>query len=174
MKNQWSVNFIFMKSTIIISMIIIAGCHNTYVPNKDLQSQIDSLKKQVNTAYKPGLGDFMTGIQVHHEKLWFAGTAQNWRLADFEIHEIMEAVDDIKLYASDRPEVKFISMLQPVIDSINSSILQKDLPSFKQNFVMLTATCNNCHKEVDYDFNRIKIPETPPFSNQIFKIDSAK
>ena len=37
----------------------------------------------------------MSGIQVHHEKLWFAGTAKNWRLADFEIHEIMEAVDDI-------------------------------------------------------------------------------
>jgi hypothetical protein len=155
-------------------MITFAACHNTYVPNKDLQSQIDSLQTQINNAYKPGLGEFMSGIQVHHEKLWFAGTAQNWRLADFEIHEIMEAVDDIKTYASDRPEVKNLVMLQPAIDSINNSIQQKDVASFKRNFLTLTNTCNNCHQSVNYDFNKIKIPDTPPFSNQVFKIDSAK
>ena len=155
-------------------MIIFAACHNSYIPNKDLQSEVDNLKTQLNNTYKPGLGEFMSGIQVHHEKLWFAGTAQNWRLADFEIHEIMESVDDIKTYASDRPEVKNLVMLQPAIDSINNSIQQKNLTSFKRNFVILTNTCNNCHQSVNYDFNKIKIPDTPPFSNQVFKIDSAK
>src|SRR5690348_13389311 len=116
----------------------------------------------------------MSSIQVHHEKLWFAGTAENWQLADFEIHEIMEAVDDIKTYASDRPETEKIVMLQTVIDSLNKSIQQKSLYSFKQNFIMLTNTCNNCHTAVYYNFNKIKIPETPPFSNQVFKIDSGK
>lgn len=162
------------KIIFIFSVIILSSCHNTYVPNKDLQSQIDSLKTEVNNAYKPGLGEFMSSIQVHHEKLWFAGNAQNWRLADFEIHEIMEAVDDIKTYASDRPETKYIVMLQPVVDSVNNSIQQKNLQSFKKNFIMLTNTCNNCHNEVNYTFNKIKIPDTPPFSNQVFKIDSAK
>jgi hypothetical protein len=155
-------------------MIAFVACHSTYVPNKDLQSQIDSLQTQINNAYKPGLGEFMSGIQVHHEKLWFAGTAQNWRLADFEIHEIMEAVDDIKKYASDRPETKSIVMLQPAIDSLNNSIQQKNVQAFKQNFITLTNTCNNCHTSVNYNFNNIKIPETPPFSNQVFKIDSVK
>ena len=149
-------------------MITFAACHNTYIPNKDLQSQIDSLQTQINNAYKPGLGEFMSGIQVHHEKLWFAGNAQNWQLADFEIHEIMEAVDDIKKYAADRPETKSIIMLQPAIDSLNNSIQQKNVQSFKQSFLMLTNSCNNCHKEVNYDFNKIKIPDTPPFSNQVF------
>jgi hypothetical protein len=116
----------------------------------------------------------MSSIQVHHEKLWFAGTAQNWHLADFEIHEIMEAVDDIKQYASERPETKDIDMLQPAIDSIGKSIQQKDVQSFKKNFQVLTTTCNNCHAAVHYNFNQIKIPETPPFSNQVFKIDTVK
>ncbi|MEO8712454.1 MAG: hypothetical protein ABI405_10045 [Parafilimonas sp.] len=156
------------KIIFIFVMITFAACHNTYVPNKDLQSQIDSLQSQINSAYKPGLGEFMSGIQVHHEKLWFAGNAQNWRLADFEIHEIMEAVDDIKKYASDRPETKDIIMLQPAIDSLNESIQQKNVQSFKQSFLMLTNSCNNCHKEVNYNFNKIKIPDTPPFSNQVF------
>ena len=156
-----------------ISLLIISCAQHANF-NKQLQSQIDSLKTQINDAYKPGLGEFMSSIQVHHEKLWFAGKAENWQLADFEIHEIMEAVDDIKTYAADRPETEKIIMLQPVIDSLNKSIQQKNLSSFKQNFIALTNTCNNCHTAVNYNFNKIKIPETPPFTNQVFKIDSAK
>jgi len=163
-----------MKIIILICLITLAACHNTYVPNKNLQSQIDSLQTKINNAYKPGLGEFMSSIQVHHEKLWFAGTAQNWRLADFEIHEMMEAVDDIKEYASDRPETKYIAMLQPAIDSLDKSIQQKSESMFTHSFILLTNTCNNCHTEVNYNFNKVKIPETPPFSNQVFKIDSVK
>jgi len=165
-----------MKKLMVISLIALTTISCTQHPDsvQQLRSQIDSLKMQINNAYKPGLGEFMSGIQVHHEKLWFAGTAENWQLADFEIHEIMEAVDDIKIYASDRPETKNIIMLQPAIDSLNNSIQQKSLSSFKQNFIMLTNTCNNCHAAVNYNFNKIKIPDTPPFSNQVFKIDSAK
>ena len=165
-----------MKKLIVISLItlVIISCAQHSGSVQQLQSQVDSLKIQINNAYKPGLGEFMSGIQVHHEKLWFAGTAENWQLADFEIHEIMEAVDDIKMYASDRPETKDIMMLQPAIDSVNNSIQRKSLSSFKQNFIVLTNTCNNCHTAVNYNFNKINIPETPPFSNQVFKIDSAK
>jgi hypothetical protein len=162
------------KINFFFSIILLTGCHNSYIPTQDLQSQIDSLKKQVHTAYKPGLGEFMSSIQLHHEKLWFAGTAQNWQLADFEIHEIMEALDDIQHYASDRTETKSIVMLQSPIDSIGKSIQQKDVQSFKRNFQLLTTTCNNCHASVHYNFNQIKIPETPPFSNQVFKIDTTK
>ena len=156
------------KNNLIFSIILLASCHNTYVPTQQLQLQIDSLKTQINNTYKPGLGEFMSSIQVHHEKLWFAGNAQNWQLADFEIHEIMEAVDDITQYASDRPETKSIIMLQPAIDSLNNSIQQKNMQVFKERFITLTNTCNNCHAAVNYNFNKIKIPETPPFSNQVF------
>ena len=165
-----------MKKISLLFLISVAifSCSQDSNTNENLQTQIDSLQSQINNAYKPGLGEFMSGIQVHHEKLWFAGTAQNWRLADFEIHEIMEAVDDIKTYASDRPEVKNLVMLQPAIDSVNNSIQQKDVASFKRNFLTLTNTCNNCHQSVNYNFNKIKIPDTPPFSKQVFKIDSGK
>lgn len=160
------------KIASIFILITFFACNN--IPNQNLQLQIDSIKSKVNNAYKPGLGEFMSSIQVHHEKLWFAGIVQNWRLADFEIHEIMESIDDIKMYASDRPETKDLVMMQPVIDSLNNSIEQKDVDAFKRNFIMLTTTCNNCHTEVNYDFNKIKVPDTPPFSNQVFKIDSVK
>jgi len=46
----------------------------------------------------------MSGVQAHHSKLWSAGQNQNWKLADFEIHEIMEAIDNIQKYQSERKE----------------------------------------------------------------------
>jgi hypothetical protein len=163
------------KATIVFLIsVVIFSCNQNSDSTQQLQSQIDSLNKQISNAYKPGLGEFMSSIQVHHEKLWFAGLAQNWQLANFEIHEIMESVDDIREYAADRPETKSIVMLQPAIDGLNNSIQQKDIQSFKKNFQLLTTTCNNCHVSVNYSFNMIKIPETPPFSNQVFKIDSGK
>ena len=133
-----------------------------------LQLRIDSLEKEIDASYKPGLGEFMSQIQVHHAKLWFAGKSKNWKLADFEIHEIMESLDDIQQYAAERPESKKVIMLQPAIDSVNRAIKQKDTALFKGSFELLTATCNNCHNAVEYDFNKVKIPEIPPLSNQVF------
>ena len=63
--------------------------------------------------YKPGLGEFMSGIQVHHAKLWFAGTAANWKLADFEVGEIKETLDDVEKYCTDRPELASLPMIHP-------------------------------------------------------------
>ena len=60
-------------------------------------------------------------------------------------------------------------MLIPALDSMNNSIQQKNIVLFKSSYTLLTATCNNCHKAVDYPFNEVKIPETPPFSNQVFE-----
>jgi hypothetical protein len=112
----------------------------------------------------------MTGIQLHHAKLWFAGQNQNWPLADFEIHEIQESLDDIGEFCSDRPEVKSIGMIKAPIDSVTSAIQQKNLQLFKSSFSLLTNTCNNCHKATDHGFNVVIIPTNPPVSNQDFRV----
>jgi len=45
-------------------------------------------------AAQPGLGEIMTLQQLRHIKLWFAGRAGNWALADYEIGELKEGFDD--------------------------------------------------------------------------------
>jgi len=150
-----------------IAIILVCACNSSN--DKNLQSRIDSLEKKLNTTYKPGFGEFMSSIQVHHGKLWFAGKNQNWELADFEMHEIGEAIDDIKVYQSEREESKKIDMLKPALDAINDAIQKKDSLLFNSSFLLLTNTCNNCHKAVNFSFNIVKIPETPPFNNQAFK-----
>ena len=134
-----------------------------------MEARIDSLQQKIDQSYKPGLGEFMGQIQVHHAKLWFAGKNENWQLANFEIHEIMESLDDIQLYASAREESRKIEMLKPALDSVNQAIEKKDTALFNSSFILLTNTCNNCHAAVNYGFNMVKVPDVPPLSNQVFK-----
>lgn len=153
---------------IFLSTLIIA-CDDQQQTVRQLQSRIDSLQQQIDKSYKPGFGEFMGSIQVHHEKLWFAGINQNWKLADFEINEIKESLEDIQSYCTDRPERKSLTMIDRPLDSISYAIQQKDEALFKKSFITLTNTCNNCHRTTEHEFNVIKIPDTPPFSNQEFK-----
>lgn len=160
----------FMKPFIPFLLAMIAfSCNQQKESVQLLQKRMDSLQAGIAGTYKPGFGDFMSSVQVHHNKLWFAGQNQNWRLADFEVHEIMEAVTDIQLYQSERKESQLIEMILPALDSVNRAIQQKNTALFNNSYVLLTNTCNRCHRDVDFEFNVVKIPETPPFNNQDFK-----
>ncbi len=159
---------------VILLSVATISCNQSPDDNKLLQTRIDSLEKKLADTYKPGFGEFMSSIQVHHAKLWFAGQNKNWALADFEIHEIMEAVENIQKYQTERKESEKIVMLNPALDSVNTAIAKKDYVQFKNSFVLLTNTCNNCHHAVQFEFNVVTIPDKPPFSNQIFSLEKDK
>lgn len=153
----------------IVALFLIFSCNQENDKMQQMQATIDSLQKQIAETYKPGFGEFMSGIQTHHAKLWFAGQNQNWALADFEIHEIEESLDDIRKFCSDRPEIKAIAMINTPMDSVSNAIQQKDPQLFKHSFILLTNTCNNCHKATDHSFNVVTIPTSLPVVNQDFR-----
>jgi hypothetical protein len=130
---------------------------------------MDSLQKKVNNAYTPGFGELMSGIQVHHSKLWFAGTNQNWALAAYEQSLIRSAFRRIEKYHSDNPDSKALGMITLPMDSIENAIAQRNLASFKRSFLFLTTTCNNCHQVTKHGFNEIIVPTTNSTDNQDFK-----
>src|SRR6266498_5121494 len=156
-------------SLFIAATIAFSACNQPYNKMQTMQAKMDSLQKQINETYKPGFGEFMTGIQSHHAKLWFAGQNQNWPLADFEMHEIKEALEDVQKFCSDRPEVKAMGMINPAIDSVANAVRQKNLQLFKSSFILLTNTCNNCHKATEHRFNVVTVPTSLPVANQDFK-----
>ncbi|MBV8390626.1 MAG: hypothetical protein JO080_12555 [Mucilaginibacter sp.] len=159
-----------MKIIIILAVacLVTSAC-NQSGNNQQLQAKIDSLQAKVNDAYKPGLGEFMMGIQEHHAKLWFAGINKNWKLADFEVHEIGETLDDVKKYCTDRPEIKSLGIIDPAVNTIKAAISKQDIEKFKSGFTELTNDCNTCHKDNQHGFNMIIIPTSPPVTNQDFK-----
>ena len=153
------------KGWLFLPLFFMMSCKNSNPPDDSLKQE----DKQPAIVYKPGLGEFMTNVQIHHAKLWFAGINENWELADFEIHEINELVEDIRNFNADRPEVKSINIMQASIDSVSAAIQQKKPGSFKTAYTLLTNTCNDCHRNTQHGFNVVKIPDQPPFSNQDFR-----
>ena len=151
-----------------VILFLLPGCATPSGPNIVLQNRVDSLETQLAQTYKPGFGEFMSAIQSHHTKLWFAGLHSNWELADFEIHELIEIFDDIQNYETDRMESRSIPIIYAPLDSINFAIQQKKQKLFQRDFNLLTNTCNACHREVNFGFNVVTIPQFNPFANQDF------
>jgi hypothetical protein len=164
----WAMIKTYSSFLLIAGFVVLSACNSGGRDNSALQARVDSLQKKLDDAYKPGLGEFMSGIQVHHAKLWFAGTAGNWKLADFEVGEIKESLDDIEKYCTDRPEVASLPMIRPPLDSISAAVGAGNATGFKNAFGVLTNTCNSCHRATKHEFNVIKVPDTPPFTNQVF------
>ena len=159
-----------MKPTIFIIVVIgLYSCNQHSNRMQVLQNRIDSLENKLAETYKPGFGEFMSNIQAHHAKLWFAGLNQNWKLADFEVHEIMESIEDIQIYQKERKESEMIGIINPALDSVNIAIQKKNPEQFKNSFTSLTNTCNECHRIADFEFNVVKIPDVQTFSNQVFE-----
>lgn len=113
----------------------------------------------------PGLGEIMSLQQMRHIKLWFAGNAANWPLADYEIGELGEGFDDVrKLVGNDIVDQhvgKPIEALQKAIDG-------KDRKAFIVAYDSLSAGCNACHKSLDHGFISIQRPAMLPYSDQNF------
>jgi hypothetical protein len=159
-----------MRQCILALLFFFLFACNQQGNNTDvLQQRIDSLRSRIDSAYTPGLGEFMSSIQMHHAKLWFAGKNGNWELANFEMEEIRESIDDIQKYNTERPEISSIPMILPPLDSLKIAIAAKNIASFKSSFILLTNTCNHCHRATKHAFNIIKIPDGPPVTNQVFE-----
>jgi hypothetical protein len=152
----------------ICIILFLTACNQKQDRMDSLEHQIDSLSKRIDSTYAPGLGEFMVSIQLHHAKLWFAGKNGNWELANFELGEVQEDLNDIQRYNKDRPEIKYLPMISFPLDSIRTAVDHKDPVAFNRSFIFLTNTCNNCHQVTKHGFNKIKIPETPPVTNQVF------
>lgn len=123
---------------------------------------------QQTDGYKPGFGDLMGSVQVHHNKLWFAGVNENWPLAEFALHEIEEIFEEMRTYHADMPEIEILPMIDPALEAMHSAIDERNTENFKQGYLTLSNTCNACHASTGFEYIKIVVPTTPAFSNQDF------
>ena len=124
--------------------------------------------------YTPGLGEIMAQSADRHTKLWFAGQAQNWELAAYEVDELNEGFEDAAKYHRTHKQIKQLipeliaqNMFQPLA-ALEQAIKAKDLRAFTQNYANLTAGCNACHQATEFGFNRVTQPNFNPFADQAF------
>src|SRR5262245_9907876 len=112
----------------------------------------------------PRLGDIMLANQARHAKLWFAGQAENWPLASYELDEIEEGFEEVVEYHPTHEEspVSLAETLPPLMKQpladLRSAIGAQSPSKFAPAFDSLTRACNACHQATNYSFNVITRP----------------
>lgn len=113
----------------------------------------------------PGLGEIMTLQQLRHIKLWFAGRARNWPLADYELGELNEGFEDVsKLLGGDIIDKNVGAALK----DLQKTVGDKNAAGFAAAYDRLSAGCNTCHRTLDHAFIAIQRPTVLPYSDQNF------
>ena len=125
--------------------------------------------------YVPGMGEIMGATQMRHSKLWFAGNAGNWPLADYELGEIREGLDDAVLY---HPVFKEGIPVSKILERFTASPLkalekaigEKNKNDFRKAFDSLTDACNGCHHAANRSYIVIRRPIVSPYTNLDFSV----
>jgi hypothetical protein len=142
---------------------------------RELAALQESLKRaQADVAsakdLAPGLGEYMTTIQLHAGKLWFAAKAANWELAQYELDELKETMEAAKGLNAEKNGVKISgvldSVLQTQVTQLDKSIKGKNQAEFQKSYDETLSACNGCHTEAGFKFIHIVRPSVPPVTNQ--------
>jgi hypothetical protein len=132
---------------------------------QQLSQVVDSLR-----AEGPGLGDFMSTIQLHAAKLWFAGNASNWTLAMYEEGELNETMEAAEKLHARKDSVDISSVLRSVqqtqLEQLRQTIADGNLREFSNAYSDMLAACNGCHRPAGYAFIHIIRPTVEPVHNQ--------
>jgi hypothetical protein len=134
-----------------------------------LHRMVDSLRAQA-----PGLGEYMTTIQLHTAKLWFAAEASNWKLARYELDELAETMEAAESLHARRNDVDVSMVLRGVrlsqVPLLGQSFDRKSFREFSDAYKQTLAACNGCHRPAGYEFIHIVPPTREPVTNQQWSV----
>jgi hypothetical protein len=145
-------------------------------PAGDDKAEIAALKKELaelkKSAYHPELGEQMLTLQIRHARLWFAGQAQNWVLAAFELQEIKEAFDAVveqnpehAIFQPQRLADILPAMTKAPMLALRDAIDHGNKAEFEKTYDGLSAACTGCHRTAGVDFLVIERPKSPLLDN---------
>jgi hypothetical protein len=120
------------------------------------------------------LADVMGKLQLHANKLFFAGTKQNWKLAAFYVEELEETVADIKrrenvMHGQINVSGLMPALLMPEIETLERITNNKEAEEFPKSYTRLVNGCNTCHQAAQLPFIVISEPKTPALDNQRYE-----
>ena len=113
--------------------------------------------------------------QMRHTKLWFAGQAGNWPLAQYELEELGEGFDDVvRLHPTHKdapvaPKDAIPRMVTGPLTDLQQAVEKGDAAVFARTYDAFTESCNRCHDAMNFGFNRVQRPATNPYPNQSFE-----
>jgi hypothetical protein len=124
--------------------------------------------------FKPAMDDLMTMlVQPRHIKLYYAGQAQNWRLAGFQVNELRGALArigrTIPNYRNINVDTSVAAIFADKLKAVDAAVKAADPAQFAAAYGEMTTACNDCHKGMEHPFLVIKVPESNNYPDQEFR-----
>ncbi len=155
----------------VIVVLLLAANGFRYFELHKLEAENAALKDAA-----PGLGEYMSTIQLHAGKMWFAAKSANWELAAYEVDELKETLEAAKKLGEEKNGVKISPLLDSVLKTqvaaLDDAVKSGRAPKFQQSYDETLAACNSCHAEAGFKFIHIIRPTAPPVSNQRWEPDA--
>jgi hypothetical protein len=130
--------------------------HTHVVNNGKRDLSIDEL-----ALMQPGMDRLMAEVGARAHRLYFAGRARNWRLADYFYRSI---VKQLRLCANSRP--KYADEMQRYLDvdcvAVRDAIKNADAAAFETAYTGLIERANELHGVFGKPWIRWVTPATPP------------
>jgi len=130
--------------------------HKHIVNNGKRDLTLDQL-----AATQPGLDRLMAELGPRMHRLYFAGRAGNWRLADYFFRS---TVKQLSLCAFSRPKYEEAINTYRTNDCepLRLAIKQRDPDAFETAYVVMVARANDYHDEFAKPYLHWVCPATPP------------
>ena len=173
-----------MRSLFVLPLLLALGGCNLPDDNArqrevaTLKAEVEALKAAAKTgvaapaAAAPELGAQMLELQIRHARLWQAGEAQNWMLAQFQLAELRESfggiVESNGEHAALQPQrlaEVLPAMTEPALAQLQAAVDAHDKAKFEAGYDALSAGCNACHAAAEHGFLVIQRPRTPLLDN---------
>ncbi|HEY0145316.1 MAG TPA: hypothetical protein VGB93_04015 [Methylovirgula sp.] len=122
---------------------------------------------QHRQSYTVALSDAMELTQLRHIKLWLAGNAKNWPLANYELTQLKDTFDKTAVLYLNIP-VEYIASVEKPLGTLADAVAAKDSVQFRRGFMALQTACNECHKAADVGFVVIQTPMVSVFPDEKF------
>lgn len=166
------------KWSIGIFLLVLGGSLSLYAlhrENQSLRQEVEKLSHLVEE--RPiELATFMAGYERFIQKLYAAGTAQNWELAAFyyeELEETAEQLEKLRITDDGIPvsAMMRLNLIEP-LETLEKAIEKKDRDAFIQALGTVVSHCNSCHAAVGKAYIRFSLPQPNHPPRQLFSKDA--
>lgn len=166
---------------VVVLLIVLVLSINNYFQIRTIQkASVEAALESHDNSEKDSpedieLGDVMTKLQRHSNKLWFAGQANNWPLAAFYVHELEETFEELTAHEiiDEGVNISILTTQMGLVPLkvVDDAVNQKDSSTFLSSYNNLISHCNACHQTSNHPFVVIKTPNNPALDNQEYEIN---
>lgn len=155
------------RMTALLAVALATACN----PQGD-SAAFEERLNELEARFTPGLHTLMGEVGMRHATLWFAGDAGNWPLADYQLHEIEELIEEIETLHPTYDGIPVAQLIgettAPALGLVEAAVDAADREAFVRAYDQVTQACNGCHIASDRAAIRIVRPTTPPLTNLEF------